>query len=84
MLDDDDDIYDEGMTLITMQYVKTAISKLKKRKSAWTDLIANELIKYENQDLTQEITTLFNKLLPSANIPDQWRTSITIPIHKNT
>jgi endonuclease/exonuclease/phosphatase family metal-dependent hydrolase len=67
---------------ITETETARAIKKLKNRKSPGIDNIPNELIKYAGTSLATEINRLFNKILETTSIPNEWRTSVTIPIFK--
>lgn len=68
--------------LITEEELRKRIQKLKNRKAAGTDNIPNELLKYGGKKLIEKMLTLFNKILNTAQIPEDWRSSITIPIFK--
>lgn len=67
---------------VTTEIVTENIRKLKNRKAPGTDGICNELLKYGGQCLNQKIVELFQKILKDRQIPDEWRTSITVPIYK--
>ena len=62
--------------------LKKTIGKLKNRKAHGPDGIPNELIKYGGDPLSNELTTLFNKILQTGKIPTSWKESTTIPIFK--
>lgn len=46
------------------------------------DSITNEMIKYGGSNLITELTTFYNIIIKTGSIPKEWKTSITIPIHK--
>ncbi|XP_048516470.1 uncharacterized protein LOC125502436 [Dendroctonus ponderosae] len=58
--------------------VENALQKLRNRKSAEQDGIQNELLKYGGQRLTEELTTVIEKIIYQHKIPDEWRTSTTV------
>lgn len=62
--------------------VEEALKMLKNRKSAGKDGIQNELLKYGGAKLTKELTKLINKIMETSQIPEEWRTSIMIPLFK--
>ena len=67
---------------ITVQEILLVIEKLKKRKSPGVDQILNEHIIYGGDRLNTTICLLFNSILSSERIPEQWKTSIIIPLFK--
>jgi hypothetical protein len=63
--------------------VEIAIAKLKKYKSPGTCLTAAELIQAGGETLQSAIHKLFNSTWNKEELPDQWKESIIVPIHKN-
>lgn len=83
----EDDHYDEvaeniGASEITNQAVEEAIQKLKNRKSPGPDEIPNELLKYGGPQLSNELKSLFNRILNTGKVPEEWKKSVTIPVFK--
>lgn len=62
--------------------VEKAVSELKNKKAPGTDQIKNELIKLGKQPLLPILTQIFNDILKNAEIPDQWKISKIILLHK--
>lgn len=67
---------------IALEDIIKAVQKLKTRKSPGPDQISNEMIKFGGSAAIKEIHKLFKKILMTSAIPDQWRTSITVPVFK--
>jgi hypothetical protein len=61
---------------------KIAIAKLKRYKSQGTDRILAELIQAGSEIVHSEIHELLNSIWNTEKLPDQWKESILIPIHK--
>jgi hypothetical protein len=62
--------------------VKIAIGKLKSYKSPGTDQIPAKLIKAGGETLCSEIHKLICSMWNKEELPQQWKESIIIPIHK--
>jgi hypothetical protein len=62
--------------------VEIAIAKLKKYKSPGSDQIPAELIKAGGEILLSAIHKLVNSVWNKEELPDQWKESIIVPIHK--
>jgi hypothetical protein len=62
--------------------VEIAITKLKKYKSPGSDQIPAELIPAGGEILLSEIHKLINSVWIKEELPDQWKESIIVPIHK--
>lgn len=67
---------------ITEEDVTLNIGKLKNRKAPGPDNISNEMIKSGGLELKGNLTALFTKILDTAQIPEDWKHTITIPLHK--
>jgi hypothetical protein len=61
---------------------ETGNVKLKKYKSPGSDQIPTELIKAGGEILLAAIHKLINSVWNKEELPDQWKKSITVPIHK--
>jgi sorting nexin-29 len=61
---------------------ETAIGKLKSYKSPGNDQIPAELIKAEVETLCSEIYRIICSIWNKEELPQQWKESIIIPIHK--
>jgi hypothetical protein len=62
--------------------VEIAIVKLKKYKSPRSDEIPAELIQVGGETLLSAIQKLVTSIWNKENLPDQWKESIIVPIHK--
>jgi hypothetical protein len=62
--------------------VKIAIAKLKNYESPGSDQILAELIQGGGEILLSVIHKLINSVWNKEELPDQWKESIIIPIHK--
>jgi hypothetical protein len=62
--------------------VEIAIAKLKKYKSSVSDEILAELIQAGGEILLSAIHKFINSVWNKEELPDQWKESIIIPIHK--
>ncbi|XP_050452220.1 uncharacterized protein LOC126851927 [Cataglyphis hispanica] len=65
------------MPEITIEEVKQMIPKTKIRKAPGIDDITNELIKYGDPEIQQEITKLFHKIISHEKTPIEWKTNHT-------
>jgi hypothetical protein len=62
--------------------VATATGKMKSYKSPGTDQIPAELIKARGETLYSEIHRLICTMWSKEELPQQWKESIIVPIHK--
>ena len=70
------------VNLITMEELETSIKTLKPRKSPGSDGINNELYRYASKNLLHKFLNFLNICWIYGDIPEEWRTTIFIPIHK--
>ena len=63
--------------------VELAIEKLKNHKSPGIDKIPAELIKAGCRKIRGEIHKLIISIWNNEELPDEWKESIILPIHKN-
>ena len=68
---------------ISVTEVKEALKKMKIGKALGPDGIPIEAWKCMGDDGLSWLTKLFNKILRTKKIPDEWRKSIMVPIYKN-
>jgi hypothetical protein len=64
--------------------VEIAIAKLKKYKSPGSDQIPAELIQAGGEILLSAIYKLINSFWNKEELPDQWKESIIVLIHKKS
>ena len=67
----------------SMLEVKNALNKMKNEKALELDAIPIEVWKDLEEFGVMWLTKLFNKIVVTKRIPDDWRKSILIPIYKN-
>ena len=84
ILDNLDNEYDlEGLnTAITEDEVNSAIKRLKSGRAAGEDLVYNEYIKHSTPLLSKTYCKLFNKVLDTGDIPDEWVNGLILPLYK--
>ena len=66
----------------TIEEVTKLIAKLKNNKSPGTDQILNEFLKKSPRQITTMLTKLFNVILSSGIVPQQWSIGVIKPIYK--
>ena len=62
--------------------LELAIDKLKSRKSPYIDQIPAELIKTGGRKICLEIHKLLTSIWKKEKLPEEWKESIIVPIHK--
>jgi hypothetical protein len=62
--------------------VEIAIGKLKSYKSPGTGQIPAELIRAGGETLRSEVHKLISSIRNKEELPQQWKESIIVPIHK--
>jgi hypothetical protein len=72
----------KGEAELTIEDVKKAIRKLKNNKAAGTDGIHPELIKYRGNKLLNRMYELVRQIWDEERIPEEWKETIIVPIHK--
>ncbi|KAK3556387.1 hypothetical protein QTP70_007995 [Hemibagrus guttatus] len=64
--------------------VRKALKRMKSGKAVGPDDIPVEVWKYLEEAAVEFLTSLFNRVLESERMPGEWRTSVLVPIFKNT
>ena len=67
---------------ITKEELKTAISRLKKKKSPGPDGITNEMLQHLGNTALQKMLDIFNLSWRNGQVPQCWREATMIPIIK--
>jgi len=62
--------------------VELAIDKLKSHKSPGSNQIPTELIKAGDRTICLEIRKLISSIWKKEKLPEEWKQSIIVPIHK--
>ena len=73
---------EEVVPPILTSEVDNAITQLRNNRAPGDDGLVNECLKWGKEELTTNITDLFNKILTTEKIPEQWQTSTITLIHK--
>ena len=76
------DINQREVKEIRLYEVKDALKKMKNRKAVGPDNIPTEVWKYMGMAAVVFLTGLFNDILQSKRMPNEWRKSTLIPIFK--
>ena len=74
---------DEEVNCVSREEVKNALRKMKKSKAVESDELPVEVWKCMGKMGIKFLTRLFNRLLMGELMPEEWRRSVIIPIHKN-
>ncbi|KAD4889082.1 hypothetical protein E3N88_21155 [Mikania micrantha] len=67
---------------ITWDEVQRALKKMERAKAVGPDNIPIEAWKCLEDEGVTWLTALFNKILKTGKMPDQWRSSILVPLYK--
>ena len=67
---------------VSFPELKHAIKKLKNKKSSYSDLIKNEMLKASYDYLSEVYLKLFNLILNNGIYPSIWSEGIITPIFK--
>ena len=67
---------------ISMKELKTAINKLKKKKSPGPDNITNEMLQHLGNITLKKLQEIFNHSWSKGQVPQSWKEAKMIPIHK--
>ena len=79
-LDNDDQFLNAP---ISSEEISKCISKLKNSKAPGSDQILNEFIKYSRNQLLPLYVRIFNLILNTGIIPENWVEGLIMPIYKN-
>ena len=84
----DNNVFDRDINLdilndpITKEEVEEVIKCLKNNKAGGVDLVINEYIKNSIPYMTNFYCSLFNRILDSGIIPEDWVTGLIVPLYK--
>jgi len=76
------EISEVEVEVLTTEDVKKTIRNLKNNKAAGTDGIHLELIKYRGNKLLNRMYELVRQIWEEERIPEEWKETIIVPIHK--
>ena len=77
------EVVNEEVNCVGREEVKNALRKMKKGKAVGPDKLLVEVWKCMGKMGIKFLTRLFNRLLMGKRMPEEWRRSVLIPIHKN-
>jgi hypothetical protein len=66
----------------SIEEVEKAVDKLKNNKSGGEDSITAELLKYGGKEIRNKLHLLITKIWQTESLPNEWLTSLIVPIHK--
>ena len=76
-------VVNEEVNCVSREEVKKALRKMKKGKAVGPDELPVEVWMCMGDIGIKFLTRLFNRLLIGEQMPEEWRTSVLIPIYKN-
>ncbi|KAL1447452.1 hypothetical protein WDU94_015565 [Cyamophila willieti] len=68
--------------VLTRDEIKIALKELKNNKSPGEDRITGEMLKAGEDTTVDLLQILFAKIWEDKKVPDEWKTSTIVPIHK--
>ena len=77
------EVVNEEVNCVGGEEMKNALRRMKKGKAVGPDELPVEVWKYMGKMGIKVLTRLFNRLLMSERMPEEWRRSVLIPIYKN-
>ena len=77
------EVVNEEVNCVSREEVKNALRRMKKGKAVGPDELPVEVSKCMKEMGIKFLTRLFNRLLMSERMPEEWRRSVLIPIYKN-
>ncbi|KAG2455321.1 RTJK polymerase, partial [Polypterus senegalus] len=80
---DDVEIVNQEVQRISKEEVRTAMKRMKNGKAIGPDDIPMEAWRCLGEMAMEFLTRLFNGILESERMPEEWRRSVLVPIFKN-
>ena len=77
------EVVNEEVNCVSREKVKNALRRIEKGKAVGPDEMPVEVWMCMGKMGMEFLTRLFNKLLMSERMPEEWRRSVLIPIYKN-
>ena len=77
------EVVNEEVNCVSREEVKNALRTMKKGKAVGPDELPVKVWKCMEKMGTEFLTRLFNRLLMSERMPEEWRRNVLIPIYKN-
>ena len=77
------EVVNEEVNCVSGEEVKNALKRMKKGKAVGPDELPVEVWKCRGEMGIKFLTRLFNRLLMSERMREEWRRSVPIPIYKN-
>lgn len=79
----DVEIVNQEVQGIKEDEVRAAMKRMKSGKAVGPDEIPVEVWRCLGEMAVKFLTRLFNKILESESMPEEWRRSVLVPIYKN-
>ena len=76
-------VVEQEVAKISKSEVRRALKRMKSGKAVGPDDIPVEVWKCLGEVAVEFLTSLFNKILESERMPEEWRRSVLVPIFKN-
>lgn len=73
---------DEEVPPILDSEIRVALKELKKGKTPGEDCITNECLQMSEELITKPLRDIFNEIIRTERIPDQWKVNSIILLHK--
>ena len=77
------EVVNKEVNYVSREEVKNALRRMKKGKAVGPDELPVEVWKCMGKIRIKFFTRLFNRLLMSERMPEEWRSSVLISIYKN-
>ena len=77
------EVVNKEINCVSREEVKNAVRRMRKGKAVGPDELPVEVWKRMGEMGIKFLTRLFNRLLMSERMPEEWRRSVLIPIYKN-
>uniref|UniRef100_A0AAQ6IM76 ribonuclease H n=1 Tax=Anabas testudineus TaxID=64144 RepID=A0AAQ6IM76_ANATE len=81
--EEDVDVVEQEIAEIGKDEVRKALKRMKSGKAVGPDDVPVEVWKCLGEAAVEFLTSLFNRILESEKMPEEWRRSVLVPIFKN-
>ena len=77
------EVTDDNEDMITIEALNSVLKHAKNWKSSGLDNVPMELWKFGGNELKTHLLELFNTIIETNQMPQEWETGLVINIHKN-